>query len=106
MKALIKFTDNAIIFVYAGDICRNMKRFDEAFQYWNKALSLDDTFLDAKYSIGFCYEEIGEYGKAYETWMELADELGKRGLVVEKDFPLELAKNICKRIEIQKERRE
>lgn len=91
VKAIIKFPDNAIIFVYAGDICRELKKYDEAFGYWNKALILDDTFLDAKYSIGFCYEEIGEYEKAYETWKGLADELGKRGLEVEKGFPLRLA---------------
>ena len=82
MRAINKFSDNAMIFVYAGDICRNLKKYDEAFEYWNRALSLDDTFLDAKYSIGFCYEEIEEYEKAYETWKGLADELGKRGLEI------------------------
>lgn len=94
-KAIAKFPDNSIIFVYAGDICRKLKKYHEAVEYWNKALSLDDTFLDAKYSIGFCYEEIGEYEKAYDTWKELADELEKRGLEIEKDFPLQLAKK-CK----------
>lgn len=97
-KAIAKFPDNSIIFVYAGDICRKLKKYHKAVEYWNKALSLDDTFLDAKYSIGFCYEEIGEYEKAYDTWKELADELEKRGLEIEKDFPLQLAKK-CKEME-------
>lgn len=91
MKAIKKFPDNDMLFVCAGDICRKLKKYNEALEYWNKALSLDDTFLDAKYSIGFCYEEMGEYEKAQDTWKELADELGKRGLEVEKNFPLQLA---------------
>lgn len=63
--------------------------------YWHKALDLDSTFLDAKYSIGFCYEEIGEYEKAYTTWKQLTEELDKRGLIIEKEFPLQLAQK-CK----------
>lgn len=93
VKAMKRFPEEESIYVYAGDICRNLKKYDEALQYWNKALELDDEYLDAKYSIGFCYEEMGDYEKAYTVWKELADELGRRGLVIDKEFPLQLAKN-------------
>lgn len=95
MKAIKRFPDEALIYVAAGDICRKLKKYDEALGYWSKALELDDTYLDAKYSIGFCYEELGDYEKAYVNWKELADMLDKRGLKVEMEFPLQLAKN-CK----------
>lgn len=93
LEAIKSFPDEDCVYIYAGNICRALEKYDEAFAYWNKALEIDNTFLDAKYSIGFCYEEIGEYDKAYQTWKELAEELDRRGLTVEKEFPLQLMKN-------------
>lgn len=95
LKAIKKFPEEALLYVYAGDSCRELKRYEEALIYWTKSLELDDTWLDAKYSIGFCYEELGEYEKAYATWTELAETLENRGLVVEKEFPMQLAEK-CK----------
>lgn len=91
----IRIQEESLLYVYAGDSCRELKRYEEALSFWTKALELDDAWLDANYSIGFCYEEMGEYEKAYATWTELADTLEKRGLVVEKEFPMQLAEK-CK----------
>lgn len=93
LEAIKRFPDVDTIYVYAGDICRALKKYDDAFGYWNKALEIGSGYLDAKFSIGFCYEEIGEYDKAYQTWKEAAAELERRGLTVEKELPLRLAKN-------------
>lgn len=93
VKAIKRFPEEESIYVYVGDICRNLKKYDEALKYWNKALELDNAYLDAKYSIGFCYEEMGDYEKAYTVWKELEDELGRRELTVDKELPLQLAKN-------------
>ena len=68
-----------------------MKKYDEAFKYWGKALELDPEMYDARYSMGFCYEELGEYGRARDMWFDLARDLEKDGYEVEKQFPLELA---------------
>ncbi len=38
---------------------------------------------------------MGDYEKAYTAWKELEDELGRRELTVDKELPLQLAKN-CK----------
>lgn len=35
-KALPKFPDKAALYVYGGDACKNLKRYDEAFKYWRK----------------------------------------------------------------------
>ena len=67
---------------YCG-VCRAMKKYEEAFLYWNKALDLDSNYLDAQYSKGFCYEEMGEYKNAYEIWSQLSDTLRKRGFDIE-----------------------
>ena len=97
LKACSKFPDKAALYVYGGDTCKNLKKYDEAFQYWRKALELDDTFYDARYSMGFCYEELGEYGKARDIWLGIAQDLEKDGYDVEKDFPLRLAEK-CRAI--------
>ena len=91
LKALPKFPDNACLYIFGGDVCRDLKRYDEAFQYWRKSLELDPEMHDARYSMGFCYEELGEYGKAYDMWLWIARDLEKDGYDVEMAFPLELA---------------
>ena len=82
-KSLIQFPENAALLVYSGDVYRGMKKYEEAFTYWNKALEMDSSYLDAEYSKGFCYEEMGEYAKAYEVWCQLSDTLRKRGYEIE-----------------------
>ena len=91
LKALPKFPDKASLYYWGGDVCKSLKRYEEAFQYWRKSLELDSTMHDARYSMGFCYEELGEYDKAYDIWIWIARDLEKEGYEIEKDFPLELA---------------
>lgn len=98
LKGINKFPDSASLHLYAGDICREMKKYDEAFSYWKAALALDNTFLDAVYSLGFCYEELGRYAEAYQVWKELTQELDRRGLVIEKKWPEEMADNCLKKM--------
>lgn len=97
-KAVDKFPENSSLHIYAGDICRALKKYDEAFSHWNRALEIDSTFLDAKYSMGFCYEETGNFEKAHKVWTEIYEELRRRGLAIESEFPLELAKKCAEKI--------
>lgn len=92
-SAVEKFPCDKLIWLCGGDTCRKLKMYDEAFLCWDKALSLDSYFFDAKYSKGFCYEEIGEYEKAYNIWNEIAEELDSKGYESEKTFPQQLAKS-------------
>lgn len=91
-KAEKKFPESAILHIYTGDLCRAMKRYEEAFDHWNRALELEPEWLDAAYSKGFCYEEMGEYQKAYDQWTALADQLTARGYDAEILYPRELAR--------------
>lgn len=97
-KGMERFPDKASLYIHAGDICRSLRRYDEAFAYWHKALELDSTFLDAVYSMGFCYEELGQYSKAYKVWVELVRELDCRGLVIEREYPAQMAENCLKKM--------
>ncbi len=86
-EALEKFPDSPALHVYAGDICRGLKRFEEAFFHWNRVLELDDSFLDARFSMGFCYEELGQYDQALQVWTQLHQKLRSRGFVQECQLP-------------------
>ncbi len=97
--AITKFPKEALLYGYAGDACRALKKFDEAFTYWKKHLELDSTWLDSFFSMGFCYEEIGEYKKAYEVWMKVSEILIQRGNVFEAQWPKEMAENCLKKLE-------
>lgn len=91
-KAEKKFPESATLHIYSGDLCRDMKRYDEAFVHWQRAREMEPEWCDAAYSMGFCYEEMGEYQKAYETWTAIADDLEKRGFESEVVYPRELAR--------------
>lgn len=36
-------------------------------------------YFDAKYSMAFCYEELGKYKEAYDMWMRIAEESEQGG---------------------------
>ena len=97
--AIAKFPQEAMLFGFAGDACRELKRYEEAFSYWEKHLELDSTWLDSYFSMGFCYEEIGEYKKAYEVWTTVSKILTQRGLVVEAEWPKEMAEKCLRKLE-------
>ena len=86
-KADAKFPESVILHIYAGDLLRSMKRYDEAFPHWKRALEMEPEWCDAAFSMGFCYEELGEYEKAYEVWTQLADGLEQRGFESEVTLP-------------------
>lgn len=97
-KGLERFPEAASLHIHAGDICRSLHRYEEAFAHWNRALELDSAFLDAVYSMGFCHEELGEYQKAYRVWTDLVRELDRRGLVIEREYPAGMAERCLKRM--------
>lgn len=98
LEGIKKYPGNASLRVHAGDICRGLKLYDEAFAHWHQALELDRSFLDAVYSMGFCHEELGQYEDAYRVWTALSEELDRRGLTIERKFPAELADACRKRM--------
>lgn len=90
-----KFKDQALLYVYGGDLYRSLGRYDKAFVCWDKVLELDPDVTDARWSKGFCYEELGEYEKAYETWTSLVYWLEAKGYESEVEEPRRWAQK-CK----------
>lgn len=87
VKAVDKFPHCSEIYGCAGDICKAMKKTEEAFKYWDAAMENDESYLDAKCSKAFCLEEIGDFHKAYILWCEIADKLQKLGYEAEAIMP-------------------
>ena len=90
-EALGQFPEEGLLHVYAGDACRELKRYDEAFPHWEAAVRLDDKFLDALYSMAFCRGDMGQFGKAADIWEDIARRLDQRGLEIEAQWPREMA---------------
>lgn len=82
-----KFPESAMLHIYSGDLCKAMKRYEEAFSHWKRALELEPEWCDAAYSMGFCCEELGDFGKAFAVWTQIADSLEQRGFEAEVNWP-------------------
>lgn len=82
-EAKSKFPDKWELYVIGSDVCRSLKNFDEAIEYCNKTLELNEDYLDAVYSKAFCFEEMGDYNNAYDTWLFIIDSLKKDGYDIE-----------------------
>ena len=98
LAGIERFPDKAILYCYAGGISRELKQYDEAFAYWRKTLELDPDLHAAAYSMGFCYEKLGQFDKAYQVWCGITKELDRRGMTIERKYTADLAENCRKRM--------
>lgn len=94
-KAEELFSDQPILYVYGGDIYRDLKMYEDAFACWDKTLALSIEFVDAMWAKAFCYEELGDYKSAYQVWLELIEWHETRGYEIEVEEVKHLA-NACK----------
>ena len=98
-KAQAKFTENTSLHMYMGDLYRALKRYDEAFFHWNRATEMEPEWMDSRYSMGFCYEELGDYANALAVFSQIADELEQRGYEAEVNYPRDLAKKCLEKLQ-------
>ena len=98
LDGMARFPDKAILYCCAGDIAKTLKRYDDAFAYWRKTLELDPDIHTAAYAMGFCYEELGQFDKAYRVWCDITKELDRRGLTIERKYTADLAENCRKKL--------
>ena len=82
-KAIKKFSDKWEIYDIASYVCRALKKYDEAIKHSDTSYKLNSEYLDAVYSKAFCFEEMGDYKSAYDTWLIIIDALKKDGYNVE-----------------------
>lgn len=102
-KAEAKFPENSSLHIYMGDLCRCMKQYDDAFFHWKRATEMDPTWMDARYAMGFCYEELGDYASASAVFNQIADELEQRGYEAEVNWPRDLARKCQEKLQKQSE---
>ena len=93
-----KFPDESLLYVYGGDACKQLGQTGEAFRLWDRALELDESMYDARFSKAFYYEETGEYASAYRIWQDITQRLKKDGFEYELDFPLSRAEECRKKM--------
>ena len=90
-KAEAQFLESAMLHIYAGDLMRSMKRYEDAFPHWKRALEMEPEWCDSAYSMASCYEEMGDYENAYAVYIQIADNLERRGFDAEVNWPRLLA---------------
>lgn len=91
-KAEARFPESAMLHIYAGDLLRDMKRFDEAFLHWKRALEMEPDWLSAAYSMADCYAQLEDYTNASAVYNQIAENLESRGFDVEVAWPRSMAK--------------
>lgn len=92
-KAEKRFPESATLHIYMGDLLKAMKHYEEAFPHWRRARELEPEWMDAAYSMGFAYEELGQWEKAATVWTDIADSLSSRGFEAEVAWPRQQARN-------------
>jgi tetratricopeptide (TPR) repeat protein len=85
----------AEIYTGAGDICRNLKKYDEAIAYWDKAYEADTGSISCLFSKAGAYEETKEFAKAIETYKCIKDWLTRQGYdIAEQEYPNQKIKEL------------
>lgn len=96
-KAKKKFGDDPILHIYEGDIHKRLGNYDSAFECWDKSVKHGITFSAPLHSKANCYEELGEYRKAYEMWCEIVAWYEEKGYEIEAEEPRRNAAR-CKKL--------
>lgn len=97
-KAEEKFSDKWELYDVASYVCRALKKYEEAIQCSNKSYELCQEYLDAVYSKAFCFEEMGDYKSAYNTWIQIINTLKKEGYDVEAQREEKRAQNCLEKL--------
>ena len=93
-EAIRRFPENWLLYLYGGDACKGLQRYEEAFACWDKAGELGTAFHDELYCKAGCYELLGEYEKARAIYLELAELLREEHFDVEAEMAEEAAAHL------------
>lgn len=75
------------LYVYGGQICRELGRSEEAVDWLDRGLAIDPELCDAKYMKAGWYEEQEDWSKAADVWTSLVADLEQRGFTIEAEEP-------------------
>lgn len=88
------FPENWVFFIHGCNICSRLGKFDEALSCCDRAGELGTDYCSEYYARAECYQRMGEYEKAYQTYMEAAEIYRRSGYDVEADMVEEDARRI------------
>lgn len=92
------FTTQALLYTYGGDIYKRLHMWEQAFECWDKSLELDPEITSPMWAKATCYEELRDFRKAYDTWLEIVHWLEVRGYEEELKEPRVRARECKNRI--------
>lgn len=95
--------ENPSVLIAIGDILGGfwgLGRYEEAIEYWNRAMKLNDNYCDARYSKAYAYEQLGQYKNAIEEYKGICDWLYEKGydLGVETREPEEKIRELTEKL--------
>ncbi len=91
IRAKEKISDNWHLLIHGGEICKNLGKYDEAIENFEAAGKIGTHFCDELDCLANLYNDLGNYGKAYETYTKMAEIYASRGYDVEADRMTEFA---------------
>ena len=97
-NAIKKFPDDWHIYIHGGDFCKNLKKYDEALECYNKAGEIGTYFCDELYSIANLHEDLEEFEKAYSVYMKISEIQRRRGYDVEAEMAEKQAKECAEKL--------
>lgn len=94
LNCISRFPDEWEFYAHASDISRKLGLYDEALRFADHAISIQPTWVDAKYSKAWCYEKMEKYQEAYEMYLEIAADCQRDGFEIEANTELQHAKQL------------
>ena len=86
-KGLKKFPDDSGLLCTFGNLLSNSKRYDEAFDCWNKSVEQNPDMCSSYYSMAFAYTELKKHKEAIWAWEQVIAFLERQGLFEEMAWP-------------------
>ena len=97
-EAAIRFPDNWCIYISGGTACEDLKKYSEALSCYDRAGELGTYFYDDLYCKARLYDNMGEYEKAYKTYLEISEKLRADSYDIESEMALSEARRIKEKI--------
>ncbi len=97
-ESATKYPDDWRIYIHGGDICKKLKKYDEALAYYNKAGEIGTYFCDEMDCKAGLYQELGDYKKAYDEYIKMSQIYRSRGYDVEADIMEKYAKECLEKL--------